>query len=105
MDTPIDVDEDSQWKHDSEFVKIVKNMYDTCGTRVWLTLSTSMSMTWSLLRIWDHPQSISLEKLDIKHVPYMFLMIFDELAVVLSLVVFVDVDGGVHDAKSGSNLF
>ena len=30
---------------------------------------------------------------------------FDELAVVLPLVVFVDVDGGVHDAKSGSNLF
>ena len=29
---------------------------------------------------------------------------FDELAVVLPLVVFVDVDGGVHDAKSGSNL-
>ena len=30
---------------------------------------------------------------------------FDELAVVLPLVVFVDVDGGVHDVKSGSNLF
>ena len=30
---------------------------------------------------------------------------FDELAVVLTLVVFVDVDGGVHDDKSGSNLF
>ena len=30
---------------------------------------------------------------------------FDELAVVLPLAVFVDVDGGVHDAKSGSNLF
>ena len=27
MDTPIDVDEDNQWKHDSEFVKIIKNMY------------------------------------------------------------------------------
>ena len=30
MDTPIDVDEDNQWKHDSEFVKIIKNMYGTC---------------------------------------------------------------------------
>ena len=30
---------------------------------------------------------------------------FDELTVVLPLVVFVDVDGGVHDVKSGSNLF
>ena len=30
MDTPIDVDEDDQWKHDSEFVKITKNIYDTC---------------------------------------------------------------------------
>ena len=30
MDTPIDVDEDNQWKHDSEFIKIIKNMYDTC---------------------------------------------------------------------------
>ena len=29
---------------------------------------------------------------------------FDELTVVLPLVVFVDVDGGDHDAKSGSNL-
>ena len=47
---------------------------------------------------------ISLEKLDIKHVPYMFDD-FDELAVVLPLAVFVDVDGGVHDAKSVSNLF
>ena len=27
MDTPIDVDEDSQWKHDSEFVKIVKHVW------------------------------------------------------------------------------
>ena len=40
---PIDVDnvnqaesfkwvdnEDNQWKHDSEFVKITKNIYDTC---------------------------------------------------------------------------
>ena len=27
---------------------------------------------------------------------------FDELAVVLPLIVFVDVDGGVHDAKSAS---
>ena len=30
---------------------------------------------------------------------------FDELAVVLPLAVFVDVDGGVHDSKSSSNLF
>ena len=30
MDTPIDVDDDNQWKHDSEFVKITKNMSDTC---------------------------------------------------------------------------
>ena len=29
MDTPIDVDEANQWKHDSEFVKIIKNMYMT----------------------------------------------------------------------------
>ena len=30
MDIPIDVDEDNQWKHDSEFVKTIKNMYDAC---------------------------------------------------------------------------
>ena len=46
----------------------------------------------------------SLEKLDITCVIHVFDN-FDDLAVVLALVVFVDVDGGVHDAKSGSNLF
>ena len=30
MDTPINVDKDNQWKHNSEFVKIIRNMYDTC---------------------------------------------------------------------------
>jgi len=30
MDTPIDVDEDNQWKHASEFIKTIKNMYDSC---------------------------------------------------------------------------
>ena len=38
MDTPIDVDEDIQWKHDSEFIKIIKNMYDTCFITSYKTL-------------------------------------------------------------------
>ena len=75
MDTPIDVDEDSQWKHDSEFVKIIKNMYGTCGTRPGWRCRRRWAWLRGLWHIWDHSQSISLEKLDIKHVPYMFLMI------------------------------
>ena len=123
----------------------------TCGT--WLCWRCRRRWAWlgGLWHIWDHSQSISLEKLDIKHVSYVFLKIwhthlwdlalltlspsmsltwrpltylrpfsidfswkigyktcviyvfgkFDKLAVVLPLVVFIDVDGVVYDAKSG----
>ena len=70
MDTPIDVDEDNQWKHDSEFVKIIKNMYGTCFIS---NFSREIDWEWS---------QISLEKL-------------------FPLVVFVDVNGVDHEAKSG----
>ena len=30
MDTPTDIDKGNQRKHDSELVKIIKNMNDTC---------------------------------------------------------------------------
>ena len=75
MDTPIDVDKDSQWKHDSEFVKIIKNMYGTCGIRPGWRCRRRWAWLRGLWHIWEHSQSISLEKLDIKHVPYMFLII------------------------------
>ena len=67
-----------------------------------MMLSTLMSMTRRPLTYLRPFPMISLEKLDIKHVPYMFFDDFDDLAVVLPLVVFVDVDGGIHDVKSGS---
>ena len=50
-------------------------MYGTCGTRPGWRCRRRWAWLRGLWHIWDHSQSISLEKLDIKHVPYMFLMI------------------------------
>ena len=47
----------------------------TCGTRPGWRCRRRWAWLRGLWHIWDHSQSISLEKLDIKHVPYMFLMI------------------------------
>ena len=47
----------------------------TCGTRPGWRCRRRWAWLRGLWHTWDHSQSISLEKLDIKHVPYMFLMI------------------------------
>ena len=50
----------------------------------------------------DFFQSISLEKSDVKHVSNMLLIILmSSMSCFQPLVVFVDVDGVVHDVKSG----
>ena len=49
-DTPIDVDEGNQWKHDSEFVKMIKNMYDTCIISIF-----SREIYWELSQICQWP--------------------------------------------------
>ena len=71
----------------------------------WLTLSTSMIMTWRpLTYLRTFPIDFSL-KVGYKTWVIHVFDNFDELTGVLPLVVFVDVDGGVHDAKSGWNQF
>ena len=45
MDTPIDIDEINKWKHDSDFVKIIKNMYGTC-----FIYNFSREIDWNGLR-------------------------------------------------------
>ena len=52
MDTPIDVDEDDQWKHNSEFVKIIKNMYGTC-----FIPNFSREIDWEWSQIYQRPVS------------------------------------------------
>ena len=47
----------------------------TCGTRPGWRCRRRWAWLRGLWHTWDHSQSISLEKLDTKHVPYMFLMI------------------------------
>ena len=47
----------------------------TCGTQPGWRCRRWWAWLRGLWHTWDHSQSISLEKLDIKHVPYMFLMI------------------------------
>ena len=50
MNTPIDVDEDNKWKHDSEFVQITKNLYDTC-----FISNFSREIDWELSQICQWP--------------------------------------------------
>ena len=75
MDTPIDVDEDNQWKHDSEFVKIIKNMYGTC-----FISNFSREIDWEWSQICQRPLSHAHRRRQrqpgrVLQVPYMFLMI------------------------------
>ena len=75
METPIDVDEDNQWKHDSEFVKIIKNMYGTC-----FISNFSREIDWEWSQICQRPLSHAHRRRQrqpgrVPQVPYMFLMI------------------------------
>ena len=67
----------------------------------WLTLSPSMSLTWRPLT-YLRPFSVDFSwKIGYKTCVIYVFGKFDKLAVVLPLVVFIDVDGVVYDAKSG----
>ena len=85
MDTPIDVDEDNQWKHDSEFVKIIKNMfYIQFFKRNRLGMVSNMSEA--------SKSCSSTSTTSTRPSPTSAIHVFDdfdELAVVLPLAVFV----------------
>ena len=49
---PHHVDEDNQWKHDSEFVKIIKNMYGTC-----FVSNFSREIDWEWSQVCQRPPS------------------------------------------------
>ena len=76
-------------KLDMCHVCFLKYDVPACGTRLGWRCRRRRAWLWGLWNIWYHTQSIPLEKLDIKSAIHVFDN-FDELAVVLLLVVFVD---------------
>ena len=81
MDIPIDADEVNHGKHGIEFVKFFKNMFDTCFISNFSICQRPASHAHRRRqrqpgRIQQIGMSYFLEKLDIKHVPCVFLGIW-----------------------------